>query len=525
MDEKLNSICNDLENLLKGLENKIQLIIDTRSLIKISKDNENKNIIMNNLFKIEDQLREMCGILNKTLIYHNKEKIEINLKNKNNSNLFNNTNNTDNNLNNIDINLDNNLKLNFNLSQNIEKNNDIKNIDIIQNKENNNKDINKKEENNLKNNNINNVSSQTNIINSTNNNNFPITINNIQIYDSKPIVTNSYKNSINSESDNQKIITENNKKYKNKLKNIIDDNNFNLKENKFNNNPVYSLSYINNNNNNNKQNKENNNNNNNYDNNNNNFVIYKRQKTPKLNFNYDNSDLELKTISHIEKKTKLKKEAKKISLINFDSLSNRKKKINKNFNNNKIKINNDKECYNNLINSNSSPNTFSLNNKNFLNNNINIFNNSDLKNENILNNESKKKDIINNKKVEYNKNTFNSNKSNLISNEKKENSNISINNLIITNQNDNNNNNINPIDAATKIKEKAEKITNLIFLIHEREDLFEILSNLYETNILEELLNYDIDDEIINQIYSTIEEIEKLKLKDMEESSLFNNNI
>ena len=51
------------------------------------------------------------------------------------------------------------------------------------------------------------------------------------------------------------------------------------------------------------------------------------------------------------------------------------------------------------------------------------------------------------------------------------------------------------------------------------------LSNLYETNILEELLNYDLDDERINQIYSNIEEIEKLKLKDMEESSLLNNNI
>ena len=114
MDEKLNSICNDLENILKGLENKIQLIIDTRSLIKISKDNENKNIIMNNLFKIEDQLREMCGILNKTLLYHNKEKIEINLKNKDNLNLINKTYNSDNNFNNIDINSDNNLKLDFN---------------------------------------------------------------------------------------------------------------------------------------------------------------------------------------------------------------------------------------------------------------------------------------------------------------------------------------------------------------------------------------------------------------------------
>ena len=513
MDEKLNSICNDLENILKGLENKIQLIIDTRSLIKISKDNENKNIIMNNLFKIEDQLREMCGILNKTLLYHNKEKIEINLKNKDNLNLINKTYNSDNNFNNIDINSDNNLKLDFNLSQKKEKNNDIKNIEIIQNKENINNDINKKEEYNQKNNNINNVSNQTNIINSTNNNNFPITINNIQIYDSKPIISNS----INKESDNQKILTENSKKYKNKFKNIIDDN-FKLKENKVKNNSFYSLSSKNNNNN------RNNNNNNNNDNNNN-FVIFKRQKTPKLNFNYDNSESELKTISHIEKKTKLKKEAKKISLINLDSLSNRKKKVNKNFNSNKIKINNDKDCYNNLINSNSSPNTFSSNNKNFLYNNINILNNSDIKTENILNNESKKIDVINDKKIEYNKNTFNSNKSNLISNDKKENSNISINNLIITNQSDNNNNNINPIDAATKIKEKAEKITNLIFLIQEREDLLEILSNLYETNILEELLNYDIDDDTINQIYSTIEEIEKLKLKDMEESSLFNNNI
>ena len=92
---------------------------------------------------------------------------------------------------------------------------------------------------------------------------------------------------------------------------------------------------------------------------------------------------------------------------------------------------------------------------------------------------------------------------------------------------DNNNidGNINPIDTTTKIKEKAEKISNLVVLISEREDLYEILSNLYEINILEALLNYDVDDELINQIYTTIEEIEKLKLKDMEESSLLNNNI
>ena len=46
MNDKLNSICNDLEKLLKGLENKIQLVIDTRTLIKISKNSENNNIII-----------------------------------------------------------------------------------------------------------------------------------------------------------------------------------------------------------------------------------------------------------------------------------------------------------------------------------------------------------------------------------------------------------------------------------------------------------------------------------------------
>ena len=172
MNDKLNSICNDLEKLLKGLENKIQLVIDTRTLIKISKNNENNNIIMNNLFKIEDQLREICGILNKTLLYHNKEK--INLEFKNNFNLIDETSNN-NNFNNNE-NASNNL--NFDLIKNKEQNNFIKNNENIIN------DLNKKEENLInKNNNINNIDNQTNIINSTNNNNFPITINNIQIYE------------------------------------------------------------------------------------------------------------------------------------------------------------------------------------------------------------------------------------------------------------------------------------------------------------------------------------------------------
>ena len=43
-----------------------------------------------------------------------------------------------------------------------------------------------------------------------------------------------------------------------------------------------------------------------------------------------------------------------------------------------------------------------------------------------------------------------------------------------------------------------------------------MLSQLYETNIIDLLLSEDIDDETIDSVYGAVEEIERLKEKDME---------
>ena len=91
---------------------------------------------------------------------------------------------------------------------------------------------------------------------------------------------------------------------------------------------------------------------------------------------------------------------------------------------------------------------------------------------------------------------------------------MTLNNLIISNTNENED--LNPIDTASKIKQKATKVSELVVLLNQNEDLFEMLSQLYETNIIDLLLSEDIDDETIDSVYGAVEEIERLKEKDME---------
>lgn len=96
------------------------------------------------------------------------------------------------------------------------------------------------------------------------------------------------------------------------------------------------------------------------------------------------------------------------------------------------------------------------------------------------------------------------------------NTNLTLNNLIISNQNENEEE-LNPIDTASKIKQKATKVSELVVLLNQNEDLFEMLSQLFDTNIIELLLSEDIDDATIDSIYSAIEEIERLKENDEKE--------
>ena len=97
-----------------------------------------------------------------------------------------------------------------------------------------------------------------------------------------------------------------------------------------------------------------------------------------------------------------------------------------------------------------------------------------------------------------------------------ENNNLTLNNLIISNQNENEEE-LNPIDTASKIKQKATKVSELVVLLNQNEDLFEMLSQLFDTNIIDLLLSEDIDDATIDSIYSAIEEIERLKENDEKE--------
>lgn len=94
------------------------------------------------------------------------------------------------------------------------------------------------------------------------------------------------------------------------------------------------------------------------------------------------------------------------------------------------------------------------------------------------------------------------------------NTNLTLNNLIISNTNENED--LNPIDTASKIKQKATKVSELVVLLNQNEDLFEMLSQLFETNIIDLLLSEDIDDSTIDSIYGAVEEIERLKEKDIE---------
>ena len=107
--------------------------------------------------------------------------------------------------------------------------------------------------------------------------------------------------------------------------------------------------------------------------------------------------------------------------------------------------------------------------------------------------------------------------------------NITINNLILSSNTDNKKEkdtaeHLNPIDTASKIKQKATKVSELVVLISANEDLFEMLSQLYDMNIIDLLLSDDIDDTTIDSIYAAIGEIERLKQNDIEEDISENEN-
>jgi len=67
---------------------------------------------------------------------------------------------------------------------------------------------------------------------------------------------------------------------------------------------------------------------------------------------------------------------------------------------------------------------------------------------------------------------------------------------------------------AEQIKNREDNVNQLISILQKREDLREMLSEYYERDIIELLNSPELDSDIIESMYSTIEEIEKLKLRD-----------
>ena len=92
----------------------------------------------------------------------------------------------------------------------------------------------------------------------------------------------------------------------------------------------------------------------------------------------------------------------------------------------------------------------------------------------------------------------------------------SLNNLILFSNNDKTDSSINPIEIAEQIKNREDKVYQLITILKQREDLREMLSQYYERDIIELLNSPELDTDIIESMFTTIEEIEKLKLRDNE---------
>jgi len=188
--------------------------------------------------------------------------------------------------------------------------------------------------------------------------------------------------------------------------------------------------------------------------------------------------------------------------------------------------------------------------------NLKIINNS---NENDNNNFNKKNNFFN---QQQNQNNFNSNEinnnliipnksishNNLISlpqvfqsnNNENNNNKINIQNnnnnlfnqtyLKNNNENLNNNNNIPKLNKQIEIPSNDNKknllthVADVAMKINNDKELFDILSELFGTNIVEELLNPNVNQEFLVNVEKSIEEIERLRAIDEQKTKKNNNN-
>ena len=396
MTDEEKIICNDIEKMLISLENKVDWIIEIRRLID-NMNKQNKNIIIQRMFKLEDIFREICQILNKTLFYIKRNQSDKQYK--------------ENDLLNPNIILKSKIK-----DEEIKKDININNID------NKNKDIKSKKEFFEDKNEINN---REKIITESSKN-----------LEEK---NNEKKNIINKNPLNFLIINDkNNLKDENQIINTQNEIKKDIKSN------IPSL------------------------------------KNTQLNFSYNHSKKELDEIYGINK----------LKTIENDNYKNN----NEIYGINKLKtIENDKYKNNNEI---ISP---IKQERNLLSLNFNKENNT-ISNHIILNekNEPEKISTIQNEDeiTELQEN--------------------SLNNLILFSNNDRTDSSINPIEIAEQIKNREDKVYQLTSILKQREDLREMLSQYYERDIIELLNSPELDTDIIESMFTTIEEIEKLQLRDNE---------
>ena len=483
-DDEENNMCNDIEKMLNNLENNIDWVIDIRKLVEnISK--ENKNTIMERMFKLEDIFREICRILNKALFYVKKnqnEKKYYNIKPLTFSNTYKEIN--INNNNKIENGIDNNNKENNIYPKNeIEKDKKIENI------------LDKKLEINIEN------KIMDNINNESKNNKYKVKNNKLN-YDNKDMnnIDNKNKNNktihneenmkVKNDTKNNKKLEKQNKNIKPKEENIVKQNLNNIPQNKI--LTVTKNSEIK------------------IDNKKNEIKSTSKKKSlnPIIIEQNNNNIKEINKSEFVQSKKGIK--FNQSSLSNNTELNKSKKEKNDNLN---------KKSTNNKL------NTKINTNSRYNNTNINNANNNNNKNENELlspiisdrsftsyNFENEKYKIKPNNEIE-NKN-FDKNKKEKNDINYNEIHETSLNNLILPSNNDKKDISINPIEIAEQIKKREDKVNQLILILQKREDLREMLSEYYETDIIDLLNSPELDTDIIESMFSTIEEIEKLKLRD-----------
>ena len=414
MSDEEKKLCKDIENMLNSLENKVDWAIEIRKLIE-NLTKENKNIIIQRMFNLEDVFREICQILNKTLFYVKRNQNEKKYKEIELNKPL---------ITKIEIKEENEIpnkiieKEKINVNSIIEKKDEIKDLENKKNDKNEKKNFFKKNPLNPL------------IIDDNNNSNNG---NEIKQENKKGV-------KINIPSNNNK--TQLNFEYNHSKKEI---------------NEIYGNNKI----------KTNENNNNKNINKNFGSIKVDRNFT---SYNFENERYNIKPNinSEKEKKEKEKLEKEKLEKEKREKLEKEKRE--------KEKLKKEK-----------------------------------------LEKEKMKKEKLKNTKIEKEKkslkeikNTEDISKEINISEPEE----TSLNNLIIQSNNERNEYSINPIELAEQIKNREDKIYQLISILNKREDLRDMLSGYYERDIIELLNSPELDTDIIESMFSTIDEIEKLKLRD-----------